>query len=276
MTTDGMLLNYPVAIDGTVTRVLDTFDPGRPVLFIHGLGARADRWRRNLPALSVAGFRGLALDLPGHGFASKDATFPYGVDGYSSFVAAFIRELDLDRPVLVGTSLGGHIAAAIACKGLAQVRGLVLIGATGLFPMGAAACERLAARAQDRSLAGTRSKAQTVFFDPTNVTDAFVHEEWRINNSPGTDDVFASLGRYFVEKLNGDAVGNALAALAPRPPTALVWGTEDRSVPLSVGREAARLLAPTPLYEISGAAHAPYFEKPEQFNQVLLSFLQTT
>jgi pimeloyl-ACP methyl ester carboxylesterase len=276
MTMADTLLSYPVGIDGTVTRVLDTFDPGPPVVFIHGLGARADRWQRNLPAVAAAGFRGIALDLPGHGFASKDARFAHGVDGYASFVAALIDELDLDRPVLVGTSLGGHVAAALACKGLAPVRGLVLVGATGLFPIGSAACERLAGRAQDRSLAGTRAKAETVFFDPANVTDAFIHEEHRINNSPGADAVFAALGRYFVDRLDRDAVGSELAAMPSRPPLALVWGLEDRSVPIAVGKEAARMLAPAPLHEIAGAAHAPYFEKAEQFNELLLGFLATT
>jgi 2-hydroxy-6-oxonona-2,4-dienedioate hydrolase len=266
------LLSYPVGIDGTVTRVLDTYAGERSVVFIHGLGARADRWRRNLPPLAAAGFRGIALDLPGHGFATKDTSFAHGVEGYSRFVAALIRELGLERPVLVGTSLGGHVAAAIACRQLVDVRALILIGATGLFPIGAAACERLATRAQDRSLAGTRSKAQTVFFDPAMATDAFVHEEHRINNSPGSDGVFAALGRYFVERLDRDAVGELLATMPARPPLALVWGAQDRSVPITVGREAAKLLS-TPLHEIAGAAHAPYFEKPEQFNPLMVSFL---
>ena len=267
------VLSYPLQAEGIVTRVFDTFAGERAVLFIHGLGARADRWRHNLPAVAAAGWRGVAVDLPGHGFATKSADFAHGVEGYVRFIAGVIAGLGLERPVLVGTSLGGHVAAALACRSPAQVGGLILVGATGLFPIGEEARRRLASRAADSSLEGIRSKANVVFLDPRHAGAAFVHEEHRINNSPGADAVFEVLGRYLLERLDDDVVGPALATLAPRPPIELVWGTEDRSVPAAIGRAAAELLAPAPLHLIEGAAHAPYFEQPERFNRLLADFL---
>jgi pimeloyl-ACP methyl ester carboxylesterase len=134
---------------------------------------------------------------------------------------------------------------------------------------------RLSQRAKDRSPAGIEAKMKAVFLDPVHVTPEFVAEETRVNNSPGADDVFAVLSRYFAEQLDRDVVGPRLAALSPRPPLELVWGAQDRSVPLAVAREAERLLAPVPLHVIEGAAHAPYFEQPDAFNRHLVSFLQT-
>ena len=267
-------LCYPIAFDGVLTRVFDTHDGSKSVLFIHGLGARADRWRHNLPAVAEAGYRGIALDLPGHGFAAKDPSFAHGVPAYARFVRAAIDGLGLRRPVLVGTSLGGHIAAAIACDHPGLISGLVLIGATGLFPIGEEARERLASRAIDRSISGTQSKAKTVFFDPSLASERFVAEEHRINNSPGADGVFAVLSEYFRKQLDADVVGERLAHITPRPPIQLVWGAEDRSVPLTIGKAAAHLLAPAPLEVIEQAAHAPYFEKPAEFNRLLLQFLR--
>jgi pimeloyl-ACP methyl ester carboxylesterase len=116
---------------------------------------------------------------------------------------------------------------------------------------------------------------RTVFLDPAEVTDTLVEEEWRINNSPGADAVFAALARYFVERLDEEVVGPTLAALSPRPPLELVWGAQDRSVPLAVGHEAARILAPAPLHVIEGAAHAPYHEQPAAFNALIPPFLAT-
>jgi pimeloyl-ACP methyl ester carboxylesterase len=197
------------------------------------------------------------------------------VNGYVDFLAGLIRELGLDRPVLVGTSLGGHVAAALACRHPEKVRGLMLVGATGLFPLGDEARARLASRAKDRSLAGIESKAKAVFYDAAYASPAFIREEHRVNNSPGADEVFTILARYFIEQLDRDVVGPALAALSPRPPIELLWGSQDRSVPLAVGLEAAKLLAPAPLHVIEEAAHAPYYEKPEQFNGRLDAFLRS-
>lgn len=268
------VLCYPVAFNGVLTRVFEAGRGPKSLLFIHGLGARADRWRHNIAAVADAGRRAIALDLPGHGFAEKDAAFPHGMPAYAEFVRAAIRGLGLDRPVLVGTSLGGHIAAAVACADPDLVSGLVLIGSTGLFPIGDEARERLATRAVDRSIAGIESKAKTVFFDPSLASEHFITEEHRVNNSPGADGVFTVLAEYFRKRLDADAVGERLAQMKPRPPIQLVWGAQDRSVPLAIGQAAARLLAPSPLEVIDEAAHAPYLEKPEEFNRLLLNFIR--
>jgi len=267
------VLAYPLGAEGTLTRVLEAGSGDRAVVFVHGLGARADRWARNLTAVAEAGYRAIAIDLPGHGFAAKDGSYPHGAQGYARFVASVIRTLELDRPAIVGTSLGGHVAATVACQNPGAIRGLMLVGSTGLFPIGEAARARLAGRARDRSVAGIESKLKAVLYDPALVTQSLITEEYRINNSPGSDGVFAVLARYFAEAIDDDVVGECLAALLPRPPLELVWGEHDRSVPLEVGRAAAQLLSPAPLYVIAESAHAPYFEKPDEFNPCLMSFL---
>jgi 2-hydroxy-6-oxonona-2,4-dienedioate hydrolase len=267
------VLAYPLGVGGLVSRVLECGEGGRTVVMVHGLGARADRWRQNLPAVAQAGWRAVALDLPGHGFAEKRASFPHGAPGYAAFLLEALDALEIERAVIVGTSLGGHVAATLACDHPRRIAGLMLIGATGLFPLGEEARMRLAQRAKDRSRAGIESKMRAVFKDPVHVTPAFVAEETRVNNSPGADEVFEALSRYFAEQLDRDVVGPRLAALSPRPPLELVWGADDRSVPLAVGREAEKLLAPVRLHVIEGCAHAPYFEQPGEFNRHLVSFL---
>jgi pimeloyl-ACP methyl ester carboxylesterase len=269
------VLAYPLGVGGLVTRVLDAGAGDRTVVLVHGLGARADRWSRTVPAVAQAGYRAIAADLPGHGFADKDAAFPHGVTGYAGFLLGLLDALEIERAVLVGTSLGGHVAAALACDHPHRVAGLMLVGSTGLFPIGDEARGRLSQRARDRSSAGIESKMKAVFFDPAHVTPQFVAEETRVNNSPGADGVFAILSRYFADQLDRDVVGPRLAALAARPPIELVWGAQDRSVPLAVGHEAERLLAPAPLRVIENAAHAPYFEQPQVFNGHLLAFLRS-
>ena len=61
------IISYPLEAGGVQTRVLECGTGGDTVVFMHGVGARADRWRSNLGPFAEAGYRCLAIDLPGHG-----------------------------------------------------------------------------------------------------------------------------------------------------------------------------------------------------------------
>lgn len=267
------MIAYPAAVAGILTRVLEAGEGAATVLFLHGAGARADRWRRNLDAAAGLGFRCLALDFPGHGFAQKGAGFAYGVPGYADLVERFLADRSIERAHIVGTSLGAHVAATLACRRPERVRSLALVGATGLFPVGQAAAQAIAERIKDRSRAGIERKLRGVMFDPVHVTPELVAEEHAINNSPGTDEAFEALSAYFRDRIEGDVVGEQLAQHRSKFPMTLIWGEEDRSVPLAVGRRAAELLREAPLQIIPRTAHAPYYEDAERFNALLRDFL---
>ena len=191
-----MAIEYPLGVSGLHTRVIEAGAGERAVLFVHGLGARADRWRRNLEVFAESGYRAIAIDLPGHGFASKRHDFDYSVPGFAAFVREVLAALELRSAALVGTSLGGHVSAYLACQSPANVRALVLVGALGLVPIGpeAGAAIRDGVRATGR--ADVERKLRFVLHDPAAITPEWVEEEWRINNSPGAAEAFARLGDY--------------------------------------------------------------------------------
>jgi pimeloyl-ACP methyl ester carboxylesterase len=267
------MLSYPIEVAGTLTRVLESGHGDRRVLFLHGVGARADRWLRNLDALAASGAHVFAVDLPGHGFAAKGPGFRYTAPGY----AAFIRELldtTVEPPVaLVGTSLGGHIAATVACENCRVVESLILVGSVGLVPLGAARRRAIASLVRDRSRDGIEKKLRNVLVNPSDITDDWVWEEYRINNSPGADASFEMLGRYFEDAIDGDVIGPRLAPLVDDIPVLLVWGSADATVPLRMGEAAHLLLAGSTLEVIQGAGHAPYLECYEEFNRSVSDFL---
>ena len=108
-------LAYPLQLGNGVTRALDVGAKNAPcVLLLHGLGARADRWARNLEAIAAPGLRALAVDLPGHGFASKGRGFSYAADAVAHDLQALLRSEGQSRVSVVGTSLGGLIAMRLA------------------------------------------------------------------------------------------------------------------------------------------------------------------
>nr|WP_255520273.1 alpha/beta fold hydrolase [Ramlibacter aurantiacus] len=241
---------------------------------LHGLGARADRWRTTLPSLAEHGFNAFAVDFPGHGFAGKGAHIPATVPALAAFVADVCRAMGWSELHLVGTSLGGHVAAHVALDHPRLCKSLVLVGSLGLVPIGAAAGANIRANVRETSREKIAAKMNFVFAQPGLVDDQMLEEEYRINNSPGAAESFRVLGDYIADAVDTHVVGPRLAAMRERLPMLLVWGALDRAVPLAVGREARALLPGVELVEIANAGHAPYAEQPTDFQQALLPFLR--
>jgi pimeloyl-ACP methyl ester carboxylesterase len=268
------VIQYPLLIDGTLTRVLEAGREGEAIVFLHGVGARADRWAGTVERVAAHGFHTFAFDLPGHGFAQKGDGFPYGVAGFAGLLESLLDTLRLEHAHIVGTSLGGHISAYFACQSSTRARSLTLVGTTGIVPIGAQARKAIGDSIRITSLEGIRAKLHFVLADNALVTDEFVREEFRINNSPGADAAFGRLGDYFAEMIDDDIVGPALSSLPNRPPVLLIWGELDRIVPISVGHAVHDMLAGSDLKVIPNVGHAPYFECPAAFDRALLGFLK--
>lgn len=268
------MISYPLAVGSSFTRILEAGSGSNAAVLVHGVGGNAARWRRNIDALAEAGLHVYALDLPGHGFAEKGPGRDYSVPAYAEFLKACLTELGLDRPALVGTSMGGHVSALVASEDPGRVRALVLVGGTGLVPMG----EQRRAALRQRMVVTTREaierRLQGLVFDPASVTDEWITEEFRINNSPGAAEAFAILARYFGERVDDDLVGERLARVADRLPVLLVWGAGDKQIPPEMGRAAASMLPGSRLEIVERAAHSLYLEQPDVFNRVLLDFLR--
>jgi 2-hydroxy-6-oxonona-2,4-dienedioate hydrolase len=265
---------YPYAVDGVLLRVLEAGSGPETIVLLHGVGARADRWRRNIGAFATAGYRVFAIDFPGHGFSDKRAAARHGAPAYASLVRDFASNVAPGRPViLIGTSLGGHVAAIAALANPAAIRSLVLVGPIGLRPLGADARRRIAESIVDTSLEGIRQKLSFVLARKDLITPEWVEEENRINTSPGAAEALAALAAYFAEQLDDDVLSaEQLRALVAAVPTMLVWGADDAVVPIAVADELERALG-VPLVRITSAGHLPYLESPHEFNDAVLAFL---
>ena len=140
------MITYPTTIGDFPTCVLEAGSGDQVMLLVHGLGARADRWRRNLEPLAEAGYHVFAFDSPGHGFAGKGANLRYTVPAFAGVVEGFLDAIGADRAVLIGTSLGGHTVGWFASEHPERVSALMMVGTTGLIPLG------------EERRAGTRSR----------------------------------------------------------------------------------------------------------------------
>lgn len=264
------MIEYPYGVGDIVTRVLECGERGPELVMIHGVGARADRWRTVMPLLASAGYHVFAPDLPGHGFASKEHDFPYGSPAFAAFTNELISSLGLRTPVLVGTSLGGHVAALAALTGAAPPPALVLIGASGIVTVDRQTISDTA-RALVLTDTGVREKLRFVVADPDLVTDEWVREELRINTSPGAREAASDVEHYVRTQLNDDVVGSALAASGI--PTLVLWGERDQWMPLDVGLRVHEALPKAEWHIIENVGHAPFFERPDLFAKRAVEFL---
>lgn len=267
------VVQYPLELDGVVTRVLEAGEGDDVLVCLHGAGSRADRWRPVLPLLVDAGFHVYAVDFPGHGLAAKPVGYPYGSPRYAAGVVELLDRVGTPSAAVLGTSLGGHVAALVALGRPELVWASVLIGAVGLVgrpPEAAAPGSPIV----DGSPAGTRAKLELLVHDPTLITDEWVHEESMVSTSPGAAEARAELARYLAEDQADDLAGEAYAALDI--PTLLLWGAEDRWIPPSVGEATAAVVTHAPLVLLPAAGHAPYFERPEAFADAVVPFLRTS
>ena len=127
-------VSFPRLRSGIRVRVVEKGDvAASPVLMIHGWGCSAYIFRENMPAVAEAGFRAIAVDLKGHGLSDKpQQANEYTIDSLVDHVGEIVDALKLERPVLVGHSLGGSLIYHFASRHPDRVRALALLSPVGL------------------------------------------------------------------------------------------------------------------------------------------------
>jgi 2-hydroxy-6-oxonona-2,4-dienedioate hydrolase len=257
------------------TRILETGSGDDIVLCVHGVGSRADRFRPTLEPLADAGYRVYALDLPGHGFATKGA-LPLSVPYYAEFITAILRQIPAGRVTLLGTSLGGHIGGHMTRLDPGPDR-LAMIGTLGIVPMpdkDRFNISRVILR--NRSVDDCAGKLRALLWDDYRVTRAWAEEESLINNSAGAEETFAALGDYFEQRINDDLVIDEVRAHLDEVQTGLMWGDRDVIVSVDTGRACMQAMPELPMGWIRDTGHAPYWERPEAFVAALEMLFDAT
>lgn len=115
-----------VDIDGCRVHYVDE-GTGSPIVMLHGLGGTLHHLSWPLHPLLREEFRVISLDRPGSGYSTRSGDRPASPSEQAAFVAAFIEAMELDRPLVVGHSLGGAIALAVALNHPDRISGLALL-----------------------------------------------------------------------------------------------------------------------------------------------------
>lgn len=248
-----------------------TAGEGKPVVFVHGLGHDCWDWAP-IFARRPAGTRFVALDLPGFGLSDKpDRDYPLAL------LAEAVLAVCDEPAVVVGSSLGGHVAMLAALRAPAKVRGLLLLDTGGLIE--APVATQQAARAYyaeaaivARSDADIVSNSRRIFATPTDVCERLAARKLAVHRSP----LRAEFARPFARVVDDVFRHPVLARLGDLAcPTAFVHGDCDVVVPVApVQAAAARIGAPFTL--LRGVGHTPHLESVDETMDVLLPFVDET
>jgi pimeloyl-ACP methyl ester carboxylesterase len=246
---------------------------GPAIVMIHGFGAAIDWWDEIAPALATD-HRVIRIDLIGHGGTAAPAS-GYTIPRQAELVAAVLDRLGVERVTVIGHSMGGEVATALAEKNPARIAAMILIdspptaGTTFTVMTDAAITpvlgELLSHFETDDAI--RRGLAQG-FAPGFPVPEKFVADLKQLTYTAFRNAHEDSIA-YRTEKPTNER----LAALTPVPPLLALTGTEDAIVP----PEHAKYFAQVPgakIVMIEGSGHSPMVEKPARTLELIKNFLR--
>jgi len=236
---------------------------GEPaMLLLHGFGGDHSSWMFNQAPLAE-GRRVIALDLPGHGGSGKDVG-DGSVAALGDAVRSAMTALGLGRVHLVGHSLGGAVAMAVAAKEPAKIVSLTLIASAGLGPEidGGFIAGFVAAERRKEMVA----VAEALFADRKLVTRKLVEDMLRMKR---IDGVTAAMQRIADRVFSAGRQASAGQRSDPTLPVLVIWGGKDRVIP-----PAHAKAAPGARVELlPEAGHMVHAEAYAEVNRILGEFV---
>lgn len=260
------------------TRYRTAGDGDPPLLLIHGLGVALESWQRNLEVLARQ-HRVFALDVVWFGKSDKPAR-EVTSDYFAEFIAGFMDAVGVRRAVLVGNSMGGMIAVKTALQYPDRVAGLVLVASAGFGPELAwwLRLRTVLAIPILRPSARTfRYALRQLVYDPRVVTDEMLQVYVEMANQPGG---WAAYSRVLKSGANWQGLKPAVLneirdkAHAIRVPTLVIWGQQDRVVPVAHAEIARQRIPNARVHIFDRCGHAPMIEKADEFNTLVSGFVK--
>jgi pimeloyl-ACP methyl ester carboxylesterase len=241
----------------TLPLQFDDVGNGRPVLVLHGGGGPLTVAR--FVEAMAADARVIAPVHPGFGGTPRPddfASIEQLADGY----AALLERLDLTDVLVVGFSIGGWIANALALRASARLRGLVLVNGAGILVDGEPCADVFSLTPQQLSALSYHDPAR-FGLDPATLTDA---------QKAGMAANMKTLAVYGRARDMGDPGLRARLADV-RLPVLVAWGESDRVVTPAYGRAAAAAFPDARFELIERCGHMPQIEQPARLLDLVRS-----
>ncbi|MDY3381390.1 alpha/beta hydrolase [Riemerella anatipestifer] len=232
---------------------------GHPLVLLHGLMGGLSNFDDTVKFFSEKGYKVYVPELPIYDLPVLNTN----LTAISKFVAKFIKEEVKELVTIVGNSMGGHIGLILTLSKPELVKNLVLTGSSGLYEK---SFGDSFPRKGDKEY--IRKKTQEVFYDPAVATDQLVDEVFSVVNDRMKGIKTVMLAR--------SAIKHNMVKDLPKItcPACIIWGKQDNVTPPEVAVDMHKYIPNSDLYWIDKCGHAAMMEKPQEFNEILLSWLK--
>jgi pimeloyl-ACP methyl ester carboxylesterase len=258
---------------------------GPALLLLHGLGCTHRTWLPVIDSLARR-YTVIAPDLLGHGESDKPRG-DYSIGAFANGMRDLLTVLEIDKVTVVGHSFGGGVAMQFAYQFPERTERMVLVGSGGLGPEVSPAVRaitttgfyqvrgaltlpgvRHVGTAGLKALSRTRLKEFRDFDEVAEIFQSF--------RDPAARAAIRHVVRAVVD-WQGQIVSMAdRAYLTEAMPICVVWGADDRVIPVSHAARAAELAPGARVEVIANAGHFPHKDHPERFVRILHDFVRTT
>jgi pimeloyl-ACP methyl ester carboxylesterase len=268
-----------IDVDGIRVHYQEAGDRHAPALvLIHGFASSTLVWSKVFLRLAEAGYRVIALDMLGYGYSAKPKNGEYTIAGQAKLLTRLLDALEIPRAILVGSSYGGAVAATCALDYPDRVEKLILVGAVNNNQP----CEFMLMRFFGSPVLGDivsplligsrrllRRRMKRVYD-----RHAWVMDERRVDarhlplRAASTHRaIISTVRRWDAERISRDA------HLITQP-TLLLWGENDREIPLADGERLHAEIPDSRFIVFLNCGHLPHEEYPEAFTNVVNDFVK--
>ena len=232
---------------------------GTPMIILHGLMGGLSNFDNVAQFFPEKGYKVIIPELP----LFELPLLTTNVNSFAKYLKEFIAHKKLDKVILLGNSLGGHIGLLYTKQYPQNVKALVITGSSGLYEsaMGESYPKR-----GDRNY--IKTKTENVFYDPAIATPELVDEVFETVN-----DRVKLIRTLAIAK---SAIRHNMGKDLPKmnTPTCIIWGENDSVTPPEVGTEFHEKLPDSDLFWIKKCGHAAMMEHPDTFNEILIAWLE--
>ncbi|GBL59075.1 alpha/beta hydrolase fold family protein [Pseudomonas citronellolis] len=257
----------------------DLGEGAETVVMLHGSGPGASGWAnfsRNLEPLLAAGYRVILMDCPGWSKSDPIVCRGSRSDLNATALKGLLDVLGLERVHILGNSMGAHSAVAFALANPRRVGKLVLMGggtggASPFVPMPTEGIKLLNGLYREPTIDNLKRMMNVFVFDASDLTEALF--QTRLDNMLSRREHLDN----FVESLAANPrqfpdFGSRLTEI--QAPTLIVWGRNDRFVPMDAGLRLLAGIQNSSLHVFNNCGHWAQWEHAEPFNRLVLDFLQ--
>jgi len=251
---------------------------GRTVIMLHGAGPGASGWsnfNRNVDAFVSAGYRVILPDQPGFNKSAPIVTDTPRFHLNAKAVLELLDALGIDQAHLIGNSMGGGSALAFALEYPERLDRMILMGAAGLGPSIFQAqpmegIKLLFALYQNPTRENLEKMLRVFLFNPTLITEDLIKQRFESMhfNPAHLENFMRSMELNPITKTD---FSSRLVEI--RHKTLVVWGRDDRFVPLDLGLKLLWGMPDARMHVFPSCGHWAQWEKAEEFNRLALDFL---